>query len=129
MKEEILKLRSLGKTYNEIVKILGCSKASVSYHSSSTVRENFKLYRRKNRKKQRDDIKISFGGKCVMCGYDKCLSALDFHHPDPSKKDDNVGRLLSEKGKLVAYKEAKKCKLVCRNCHAELHYGFDNISV
>lgn len=32
MKEEILRLRSLGYTYNQIVSELGCSKGTVSYH-------------------------------------------------------------------------------------------------
>ena len=32
MKEEILKLRKEGKTYNEIVEILGCAKSTVNYH-------------------------------------------------------------------------------------------------
>jgi len=32
MKEKILELRKEGKTYNQIVGILGCSKSTVSYH-------------------------------------------------------------------------------------------------
>lgn len=24
------------------------------------------------------------GGKCQVCGYNKCASALEFHHLDPS---------------------------------------------
>lgn len=32
MKEKILQLRSEGKSYNEIKKILGCSKGTISYH-------------------------------------------------------------------------------------------------
>lgn len=35
MKEEILRLRSLGYTYNQIVSELGCSKGTVSYHCGS----------------------------------------------------------------------------------------------
>ena len=32
MKENILKLRKEGKSYNEIKKILGCSLSTISYH-------------------------------------------------------------------------------------------------
>jgi 5-methylcytosine-specific restriction endonuclease McrA len=32
MKEQILKLRDEGKTYNEIQKALGCSKGTIAYH-------------------------------------------------------------------------------------------------
>lgn len=24
------------------------------------------------------------GGKCQICGYDKCVGALEFHHLDPT---------------------------------------------
>lgn len=40
------------------------------------------------RKKQR--LVNSLGGKCCICGYDRCLSALEFHHTDPNKKDFTI---------------------------------------
>lgn len=39
MRKEILKLREQGKTYNEIVSILGCSKSTVSYHCGENQKE------------------------------------------------------------------------------------------
>jgi len=30
------------------------------------------------------------GGKCRICGYDRCDGALQFHHLDPSKKDFQI---------------------------------------
>lgn len=63
------------------------------------------------------------GGKCMLCGYDKCSRALSFHHLDPSKKDFG----LSERGLTRSWerikKEIDKCILVCANCHMELHEG------
>ena len=35
-------------------------------------------------------IKEVRGGKCIRCGYNKCLKALEFHHLDPSKKDFTI---------------------------------------
>ena len=61
------------------------------------------------------------GGRCEICGYDKCSAALDFHHKDPNEKDptfDNIRYWGLEKAK----KELDKCLLVCSNCHRELHY-------
>ena len=29
----------------------------------------------------------AFGGKCGICGYNKCIEALEFHHLDPSQKE------------------------------------------
>jgi hypothetical protein len=25
------------------------------------------------------------GGRCQICGYDRCIEALEFHHRDPSQ--------------------------------------------
>lgn len=31
------------------------------------------------------------GGKCSICGYNKCIDALEFHHNDPSAKEFKLG--------------------------------------
>lgn len=52
MKEEILKLRSEGKTYSEICKIVGCSKSTIAYHCSPEQKnkknERMKLHRKEH---------------------------------------------------------------------------------
>ena len=64
-------------------------------------------------------IKQHQGGKCIRCGYDKCLKALEFHHIDPTKKDFTIS---NDHFKLTdAVKEVKKCILLCSNCHKEFH--------
>ena len=35
------------------------------------------------------------GGKCLICGYDRCIQALEFHHLDATKKDIGVSTNLS----------------------------------
>lgn len=63
------------------------------------------------------------GGKCQICGYDKCQAAFDFHHLDPSKKDFNISRY---KGVIMTDKvkdELDKCILLCANCHREKHFN------
>lgn len=30
------------------------------------------------------------GGKCSICGYDRCKGALEFHHMDPNEKDFGI---------------------------------------
>ena len=42
MKDEILKLRSEGKTYSEIKKELGCSKSTISYYCGKGQKEKAK---------------------------------------------------------------------------------------
>lgn len=64
------------------------------------------------------------GGKCQKCGYNKsCLGAYDFHHRDPSNKKFHINtRNIKSWARLI--EEVDKCDLLCRNCHAETHYGF-----
>jgi transposase-like protein len=63
------------------------------------------------------------GGRCVLCGYDRCARALEFHHVEPtSKRFALAHRGLSQSiAKLRA--EAAKCVLLCSNCHAEVEDG------
>jgi arsenate reductase-like glutaredoxin family protein len=63
-----------------------------------------------------------YGGKCKLCGYNKSIFALDFHHVDPTTKEWNPAKVLSYKWE-TAKKELDKCILICSNCHRELHGG------
>ena len=74
----------------------------------------------RSRRKKLRKLRDHFGGKCVICGYDKCYDALDFHHEDPLIKEKSItGMAHKSFEKLV--EEAKKCILVCANCHREIH--------
>lgn len=59
------------------------------------------------------------GGKCVDCGYNAHLAALDFDHVDPTKKEFNIGSLLGKRSYdyLNLLMEAEKCVIRCANCH------------
>ena len=61
MKEEILKLRADGKSYNEIKSILNCSKGTIAYHCGKGQKDKYKKNRdkRKNCYKMKDIICIS----------------------------------------------------------------------
>jgi hypothetical protein len=67
------------------------------------------------------------GGKCSICGYNKCMQALEFHHLDPNQKDIGVSTNLSTNFDKLK-KEVEKCILVCANCHREIHSGLVNVS-
>ena len=60
------------------------------------------------------------GGKCFICGYNKCVDALEFHHENPKEKDFKLGSENTMSWKEYK-REALKCKLVCSNCHKEIH--------
>lgn len=67
------------------------------------------------------------GGKCQICGYNRCLQALDFHHLDPSKKEFRISQSNVYKDLTKLKLEADKCILVCANCHREIHAGIIKI--
>lgn len=62
------------------------------------------------------------GGKCERCGYDKNMSALDFHHINPDEKEFEIDiRKFSNTNLEDLQKEIDKCILLCANCHREEH--------
>lgn len=83
----------------------------------------------KSRRKKFKKILVEYkGSACSICGYNRCLAALEFHHHDPSKKKllVNTGRSISLK---TAMREVDKCDLLCSNCHRELHFGVEKDQV
>lgn len=74
------------------------------------------------RRRELKDRAIAYkGGKCVICKYDRCAAAMQFHHEDPLQKDFEISTSLSWE-RIV--QELDKCVLVCANCHAEIHAGY-----
>jgi hypothetical protein len=67
---------------------------------------------------------LEAGGACVLCGYDRCTAALEFHHLDRSKKSFNLSLRGVTKSIERIREEAAKCVLLCANCHAEVEVGF-----
>jgi len=61
------------------------------------------------------------GGRCVICGYDRCASAFDFHHVDPWAKDFAISQRMTSFRAIQ--KELDKCVLLCATCHREVHDG------
>lgn len=74
--------------------------------------------RRKKLKKLAVEYK---GGSCKLCGYNKCLASLDFHHIDPTTKSFGIAAIGHTRSWEKLRVELDKCILICRNCHGELH--------
>jgi len=58
---------------------------------------------------------------CARCS-ENHVACMDFHHVDPKDKEYSVSDLISNKMFTKAYKEIKKCIVLCANCHRKLHY-------
>jgi cytochrome c553 len=73
-------------------------------------------------RKVKQTLVDDFGGGCVICGYDRTPGSLHFHHVDPSTKAFSI--TMGSGRSLAAYREeARKCILVCANCHGEIEAG------
>lgn len=79
----------------------------------------------KHRQKRKLELIKIMGNKCALCGYNKAITALEFHHINPEEKSY---WLSSGNCKTIEedLNEAKKCILVCANCHREIHEGLIN---
>jgi transposase len=67
------------------------------------------------------------GGCCVLCGYDRHPGALHFHHLNPAQKRYTLSRAGHTRNFAEALEEARKCLLLCANCHAEVERGVAEI--
>jgi hypothetical protein len=61
------------------------------------------------------------GGRCAICGYDRCPTAFDFHHVDPWAKDFAISQRMTSFRAIQ--RELDKCVLLCATCHREVHDG------
>jgi len=63
------------------------------------------------------------GGRCRLCGYDRYAGALEFHHVDPEQKSFGLSVRGITRSLESLRAEARKCVLLCSNCHAEVEAG------
>jgi hypothetical protein len=82
---------------------------------------------------RRRDVKASLvaeaGGRCIVCGYDRYLGALEFHHLDPGEKRLEVNAAGAGISLARLRAEARKCVLLCSNCLAEVENGVTRLHV
>ncbi len=77
-----------------------------------------------SRRRRVKEILVSeAGGRCQVCGYSRSVAALHFHHLDPARKRFGLGREGVTRSLAEMREEARKCALLCANCHAEVEAG------
>lgn len=77
----------------------------------------------KRRRKLKATLVAEAGGRCSLCGYDRYPGALEFHHLDPTQKLFALGHEGNTRSLARMREEARKCALLCANCHAEVGAG------
>lgn len=58
---------------------------------------------------------------CEICG-ERRHWVLDFHHTNPNNKEGDVAGLIRLSNKKRILDEIEKCRVLCSNCHRNLHY-------
>lgn len=89
--------------------------------SYSECKECFKKRINERARAQKEFMLAYKGSKCVICSYNNCKGALEFHHKDPSGKEFKLSNTYVSKENLI--RELDKCVLLCSNCHRETHEG------
>jgi hypothetical protein len=67
------------------------------------------------------------GGSCCICGYDRNVGSLHFHHLDPAQKRHEINAGGAALALETLRAEARKCALLCANCHAEVEAGLASV--
>lgn len=80
------------------------------------------------RKRIKSALVDAFGNKCFCCGKTYPQYMYDFHHLNPSEKSFNLSGNGITRAKDVYAVEAKKCIMVCSNCHRMIEYGDINMT-
>lgn len=93
-----------------------CAVRTASYYRHY---EQNKAQQRKNKSWVKVELLkvLGWNAVCDECGYDRYIGALDFHHLDPHTKD----------GPVRTVEEARKCRLLCANCHREIEWKQRNM--
>ena len=101
------------------------------------VREHDKAYKERNKevlrvkatihqKKKNRGNKIKAieykGNKCFDCGQTFSQCCYDFHHIDPTIKDNTIARIIGRDFDKIK-SELDKCVLLCSNCHRIRHFN------
>jgi transposase len=75
------------------------------------------------RRRVKEILVAEAGGCCRVCGYDRYPGALQFHHLHRGDKTFMLSRQGVTRSIAEAREEARKCILLCSNCHAEVEAG------
>ena len=75
------------------------------------------------RKRVKMALVEAFQHKCCCCGLEDDITIYDFHHLNPKEKEFGIGSATTTRSKQAYADEAKKCAMVCANCHRKIENG------
>lgn len=116
MKERILALRTDGKSYREIERLLGCSRSTISYHCGEGQKTKKNVRQNDSRAARLAKVAEFKSLPCMDCGNTFPSECMDFDHVKPGKIE-RVSQLAWNGSMQAVLDEIAKCELVCSNCH------------
>ena len=102
--------------------LVGEQKKFCSPKCKNSKHQNYPYQKMRAQERKLQLIK-ELGGKCSICGYNRNMAALLFHHRDKNTKLFKVdARTLANRTSARVREEIAKCSLICSNCHIEIHH-------
>jgi len=83
--------------------------------------EHARKYQMERRDVRKQKLVDHFGDKCDDCGGTFPVCCYDFHHINPSTKEFEIAPRMNAAWDTILT-EAKKCVMICSNCHRIRHY-------
>lgn len=82
----------------------------------------------RRRQRMKEIVVAEAGGRCSVCGYDRYVGALHFHHKEDETKEFGLADRGLTRSLEAVRAEATKCVLLCANCHSEVEAGIVRIA-
>jgi transposase-like protein len=82
----------------------------------------------RRRRRLKEILVADAGGQCSLCGYDRHIGALQFHHREGEVKEFGLADRGLTRSLAAVRAEAAKCVLLCANCHSEVEAGLATIA-
>jgi hypothetical protein len=84
--------------------------------------ESQRRQKNKIRARNRALLQEMFGRRCAHCHQAYPFSVFDYHHIDPTQKKKAISRMIPYASAERLREEAKKCIMLCANCHRLHHH-------
>jgi hypothetical protein len=123
MRERVLELHRQGKTIKEISEIVNRHQSTIRIHLNPDRREKSIKKISEHRMRIKKKAVDYSGGKCIRCGYMRCIDALTFHHINPNEKERSISSGCTRSWDKIKC-EVDKTILLCFICHVEFHAKF-----
>jgi excisionase family DNA binding protein len=82
----------------------------------------------RRRRRLKEILVADAGGCCSICRYDRYVGALQFHHRNGEMKQFAIAHRGLTRSLAAVRAEARKCVLLCANCHSEVEAGIVKVA-